>query len=535
MTAEPRQPDSHERVVAHNALISMLCGVANMVVRLVLPAYTLHHIGLEEYGIWAFAFAVISPIGMTTFGISNVYVRWVARFSAADDRDAINKLCSTGVAITALICCLVYGVLWFVTPALVSSLTLEAGLRHTAEHMIRGTTAVFLLSVVFGTFSSILDGLQKQSAKAVVLIAASVTEIACAIAFLLVGAGIYSLLIAYLIRTLFESVAMYALSCRHLPSFSLHPRHFDRGTIPIFLRYGGVVQVTGLLSVCLASAEKIVAGWFVGAWAMALYELGQKFLFSALSLASPITSALLPAMSRLYGTEHNAMQSLYFRGTRSVSLAAGTILGFFAAFAGPIMLAWIGERYGVIQAISIMTWFAVPYYFHVVTGPGSAAHRASGHPRRELYYHVSQAALVAVAVPISFFILGRNITGINAAIVPAMLCSQLIYFVYNNRVLGISNFAFFRRAIAPGLLPFLFAFALRWIAWPAVISTNRFLLVRDVALSGIAYLVITSGMLYLFVLSDAERSYARGILNSRFRGGPEKSVIDLVAPAHKPT
>ena len=45
-----------------------------MLSRVGLPPIILSYVSLEEYGIWATCFIVISYLGMSTFGIANVYI-----------------------------------------------------------------------------------------------------------------------------------------------------------------------------------------------------------------------------------------------------------------------------------------------------------------------------------------------------------------------------------------------------------------------------------------------------------------------------
>ena len=100
-----RQPMSEvNRRFGSNVLATIVARLVNMARGVCLVPFLLAHIGLEAYGIWTTIFILVSYVGITTLGISNVYVKYVAEFHARREFDKANALLSTGLAVTIPLC-----------------------------------------------------------------------------------------------------------------------------------------------------------------------------------------------------------------------------------------------------------------------------------------------------------------------------------------------------------------------------------------------------------------------------------------------
>src|SRR5204863_8266893 len=88
-----------KNLVSKNISLRLASKVLYLFTRIFLPPLTLHYVSLEEYGIWAACFIFVSYLGMSAFGISNVYVRYVAEYRAKQETEKINGSISTGVTV----------------------------------------------------------------------------------------------------------------------------------------------------------------------------------------------------------------------------------------------------------------------------------------------------------------------------------------------------------------------------------------------------------------------------------------------------
>ena len=107
-SATPALLHEVNRNFSRNVFATILARVVNMLRGVVLVPFLLYHLGLEAYGIWTTIFILVSYVGVTTLGLSNVYIKYVAEFHARREYDKANALLSTGLAITIPLCTAIF-------------------------------------------------------------------------------------------------------------------------------------------------------------------------------------------------------------------------------------------------------------------------------------------------------------------------------------------------------------------------------------------------------------------------------------------
>ncbi|HEX8998866.1 MAG TPA: oligosaccharide flippase family protein, partial [Blastocatellia bacterium] len=317
-----------KNLLSKNASVNLAAKVFYMITRFFLPPLTLSYVTLEEYGIWAACFILIGYLGMSAFGVSNVYIRYVAEFHARKEIDQINRLLSTGLTVIAALGIVLLAALWFGLPLIITRLNVPPGLHHTAFTLIFITAATFMLDLSFGAFAYVLSGLQRITEQTVVWVISFCLEALLIVVLLVSGFGIYALLWAFVVRYLVATAAYVVLCYRLLPGLSLGLGHFDRSMLRLFYSYGAIVQLSGLLGMFLYSVEKLIAGFFIGVGATGLLDVGEKLPVMTSQVPASMNSILLPAMSHMHGLEQRReIATLYLKGSRYMNMMMGTLMG----------------------------------------------------------------------------------------------------------------------------------------------------------------------------------------------------------------
>ena len=505
------------RLVSRNIFSSIGAKLLYLVTRFFLPPIILAYISMEEYGIWAMCFILIGYLGMSAFGVSNVYIRYVAQYHARGEEQRIGDLLSTGVTLVSLIGVVALGLLWVGLPTLIEALSVSAELQGTAFVLIFGSAAIFVLELSWGAFAYVLTGLQRIVQQNQVWVGTFLLETLLVVVFLVAGFGVYGLLYAFAIRYLVAISVNVRLCFRNLPGLRLSLRRFNRADLALFYRYGGIVQLSGFLGMFLRSIEKLIAGLFINVQATGLFDVAQKFPVMATSIPSSMNAVFLPATSYMHTQERRGeLLALYLKGARYINLVTGFMMGFMATFAAPLMVAWLGPNPELALAPLILACFTLPFQLNVLTGPASNIYRGMGIPARELIYPLSQLALVIILVGAGFLVFGIDVVVITVAVALAMILSALIYMAYTNRFLELDQGRFIRAALVPGLWPYLTGFALYLLAspWIDAVGDDRWGSVLLVLVAGVAYCALQAAVLWLFQLDAGEKDYVAG----KFRG-----------------
>ena len=507
------QPNAEQlkNTLSQNVSVSIASKIFYMLSRVFIPPLILSYVTLEEYGIWACCFVLVGYMGMSAFGISNVYIRYTAEYHVKNELDKINQLLSTGVIAVSGLSSLILVGLWFGLPSIIELFHIAATLHQTAFILIFVTAVTFLLDLSFGAFSDILTGLQRITQTMLIWVGTFMLETVLIVGLLLGGLGIYALLWAFVIRYVVSTIVSAACCYRAIPTLSLSLRHFDWTTLRLFYGYGGIVQLSGLLSMFLYSIEQLIAGVFIGVKATGLFNVGQKFPVMASQIPSSMNAVFLPAISQLHTLERQEdVAKLYLKGSRYLNMLTGILMGFLAAFAAPLMMVWMGTDEQFVLAGSILALFTLPFQMHVVTGPGSALHRGVKKPGRELVYPLTQLCLVILSVGLGFLFVGRTILVIGLAVAASRTLSALLYIGYTNRVLAVPHGMYVWKVLMPGVVPYAFGFGMAWLTQPWLSGlTDRWAILIPLGMSGLVYSLLVAVFLYRVVCDWGEREYLR--------------------------
>ncbi|WP_353570582.1 hypothetical protein [Candidatus Albibeggiatoa sp. nov. BB20] len=517
--------DKHEmrQLVSKNLLVSVLSKVFYLATRLFIPPLVLTHVGQAEYGIWAVCFVLISYLGLGAFGVSNVYIRYVAEYHARNELEKINGLISTGIVLVSSISLLLLCIFWFILPTLIvhvfnipstTPANPDTNLHQTAFILFYSTACIFLLELNVSAFMYILNGLQKITETSLILVGSAVLETLLTVLFLLLGFGIYALLIAFGIRYLVSIIVYTSLCFKTLPTLSIGLQHIRIEYLRLFYRFGSIVQLAGILGILTRSIDKILAASMIHIYAAGALELGAKFPLMAVTIPASMNSVFLPASSYMHSQKRQQeMLDMYVEGTRVMALLTGFIMGYLATFSIPLIMAWLGAwtDYDTLTIACVMIFFTLPQQLHVLTGPGSAIFNGMNKPSLTLIYPLLRLGLMLGlgSLAVLFSIISweeLHLLDIVIVVNLATLIGALTYSAYINKKIGLSNLVFFEKVLLPSLIPYVTGFAIFWLLtfWDIDLY-SRLSAIEFIFVSGFLYTVLTSLVIFYGVFSNDER------------------------------
>jgi len=491
-----------------------------LLTRVGLPPLILHYVSLEEYGLWATCFLLISYVSMGAFGVSNVYIRYVAEYNAKNQHESISGLVSTGLLLTFTFSIVALSGIWLAMPWLLQSFKVAPYLQHTAQVLILGTLATMLLDMTLGAFAFILHGLQKIAQQTVVWIISFLLETALIVSLLLLNYGVESLLWAFFARYIFSTFVYILLCYRALPDLRISLRLVNRQFFSTFLKYGGILQLSGLLGIAMYSIERVLAGYLSGLAAIAILDLGQKFPVMASQVFSSMNGSFLPAITEAHHLGKQAdIQRMYTQGLRYLNLLNGLAMGFLAPFAAWLIIAWIGKNTAMNMAdtIKVLVCACAGYQLHVLTGPLSAYYQGINHPTRTFGYIGWQVVFVIAGLITVWQYFTFNIVMIAVLVMAARILSALIYLLVGNYRLKLGMWRFIRSVLMPGIMPYVFGYGLMLAIepWLGLLNANRWQLIIILGGIGVFYLLLTTGYFYAFMSGKEEKGQIRQKLSRR--------------------
>ena len=502
---------------SRNVLATILARVLNMARGVVIVTFLLAHIGLEAYGIWTTIFILVTYVGVTTMGVSNVYIKYVAEFHARREYDKANALLSTGLAVTIPLCSAIFLVFLFGWQWIAPLLHLPPAHAGDGKEAVLIVLGVFLSSIALNAFGDMLTGTQQIASTQLFLSISILVELALIVWLVLIGRGVRGLAEAYLVRTIVNDGLTMWWARRKLKWLHLSPRLISRDSLKYVLHFGGLVQFQSMLATFLNSVERVAALYFVGASAAGLLDVAKKWPVSLSAIPTAFFAALLPAAAHVDAASNTPdrmgnLRELYLSGSRYANLCTAAFVAVMALWGPAILNVWLGNRLPMRDTlVPLFVVFSIAMQFHMLTGAGTSVFRGMGRVYEEFTYSVPNLVLLAVALPAVRWIEGRwSPWGIGAVVSVATALSACVLMGRVLFVLHLGFARFLRVAILPAAWPYLAAGLLAWpVAWLAD-RLNRWQGAGMLLAAGLLYAAVLAAMLYRWVLTNEEKQATFG-------------------------
>ena len=230
------------------------------------------------------------------------------------------------------------------------------------------------------------------------------------------------------------------------------------------------------------------------------------------ALAAAVSGGLLfVLLSRSVSTEKRLesveLKKIYLDAIRFTNIINSILFVFLIVMAHPLIDVWVGSKYP--EAADVMIFLSIAYSVQLCTGPVTMLFRGIDRNGRELEYLLVQTLLMVLWIPSGTLVWG--LTGAAAAIAASMFFSTLFLIWRSNKTFSIRTSEFLGHAVLPILPPLLPAMAIYAITtlWP---QTGRIHLMIQILSCGTLFVLSSGGLLWKFVLSEAEKTRAFELL-----------------------
>jgi O-antigen/teichoic acid export membrane protein len=488
-----------------------------LLTRILIPPFVLTRIGLSAYSVWSAIFIVVSYVGVTTMGIAVVYVKYTAEYLARGETEEVNSLLTTGLVATAAVCAVLFGVFTLELHGVLVWLRVPQAMLAEAHTAVLIVVGIFLCDLAFNVSSYALVGAQKTAEKQGVWVVCYLAEMVLIFYFVGTGRGLLGLAEAFVVREVLSITLNAFVAFRMLPWLRISPSRLSLDSLRKLTGFGGMVQLSALLSIALNTIERVIASPLIGLNSVGVMDLSDKWPTMSSMVADAFSGSLMPAASYLKGgladkpfDENSVVRQLYLRGARYMHLASASICALLATTSGLFLTVWLGTSYPA--SAYLMTIFAVQQNIHHLTGPGTSILKGIGRPREELYYIIPNIAAAAITMPLSRLVLGHwTVSGLGSAVVIATLVSAVFFLGHANRIMQISRRAYLR-TIAPGFVCYLVGILCALPAWIFTAHSTRWHAAMIIAGVGIVYALALTITLDRFIFDEDERLWLRSII-----------------------
>jgi len=497
--------------------------IANMLARLLSVSFILNRLGDEMYGTWQIIFIPVSLMGTTTMGVSNVYIKFVAQYTARKEYDRANALLSTGLTFSVPLCIGLFSMMYFLWAPIASLMHLPPTASPETREAALIVFAIFLSSIGLSAYTDVLSGVQEIAAAQWIQLSAYAVEIILIFTLIGMGRGIRGMAEAYLAGTLLWLTASIIWCYRNLKWLRISPMRFSLKELKSVFGFGIIVQLQCFFDIFLSNIDKVVTGWLIGPLAVTSIDLAKKMPGALVGIPQSFNAAFIPAAAHLQAVHDSTPASeinplspspivpLYIEGSRYTNMVSGYFYALMAMLPVAIFSVWLATP--IQYVIPLFVLFNVAMQVHTLTGPGTSILRGAGRVHEEFYYSIPNALILCILVPISHWIMhGWNVLGIGVAVCLSTFLSATIFLIRAHHVMRVPWPPYLLNVVLPGIVPYFIAMFFTWPVTFLVAHLNRFEGALALFIAGLLYTLILGYVLYTLVLSKNERERWRSLL-----------------------
>ncbi len=317
----------------------------NVVVGIFLSPFILHRLGDEAFGLWILIFSVTGYYGLFDLGIRSSIVRYVAKYSATDEHDELNRLVNTamfsysGIGLAAMLITLI------ATYYVNSIFRIPAEFVATARWLLFMVGISVSLGFPLGVFSGILEGLQRFYLLNFVNVSSTLLRAMLIVVALRRGGGLLTVAFITVSLPLVNGFVNAGAVFRHL-QLRLGPNYVSRSSLRSIASYSGTTFLIIIAGRLRFKTDAVVIGTFISAAAITYFTIGSRLVDYASEVVSSLAQIFVPMSSQSQAKgDLDGLRKIFVLGNRACAFIIFPITAVFTVLGKSLIEAWVGPKY----------------------------------------------------------------------------------------------------------------------------------------------------------------------------------------------
>ncbi|MCS6892519.1 MAG: oligosaccharide flippase family protein [Rhodovarius sp.] len=360
-----------------------------LLLALALTPWLLQLMGIERWGLFTLALAVLGVMGVLDLGVGAALTRALSERMADAGAEEQAALVRAAIAVLALVGLAGAALVWAAIPWLTTRLlNIPPALQEEGAAALAILALAIPLVVVNAALWGVLAAYQRFAAANLVTVPVNLLYYLGPLATLLVWQSLVPVMIALLLCRLVNTLSYAWLIGRDLPSFWRGRPRLSLAA-PL-LSIGGWITLAALIGQALLYADRFVIGALLSLQDVAHYATPLDLIIRFWILPVAVAQALLPAMAAAYRGLPAATAELLRRGgliILALVFPAALIVG---AAAEALLALWLGRDFAA-SAAPVLALFAVGILFSCFAYAPNALLEAIGRPDVTARFVLAQA------------------------------------------------------------------------------------------------------------------------------------------------
>lgn len=381
-------------------------------------------LGLESFGLFTLAFAVVGYASIFDGGITRAVIREISVFR--DDLVEQVKIISTSSFVVLILSILASLLLYFGAESLTVFLNVSVTKFEQVVKSFKLLSLVipfFLLSQIWIAF---LEGHERFINLNIQRVLGGIVMSTMPVVLCLIEPTIFHAIVGLVIgRIISFLIALFA--CRKIVFQSRVS--FDKVVFSRLVTFGGWVTVSNIISPIMVYFDRFITSNIVGASNVALYSAPAEGVGKASNLPFALARALFPRLS--YITDEKEKRELERQSYLYITLVCLPVafIGFW--FAPELMKLWMGDKFGGLDA-QVLRVLLIGFYLNALALIPFSLLQAKGNSRATALIHLFE--VIPYLGLLYFMTSSYGIIGTAIAWSTRMLIDLIIMFLLSRKV-----------------------------------------------------------------------------------------------------
>ena len=337
-------PTGGQRVV-RNSVFSTAGWAVNALLVIFSTPFFVARLTTSGYGVYALLVGLVGYYGLLDLGLGQGVVKFVAEFRVRNDAGGINRSINAALWVQILSGALGSTLLILFAGGLIRLLKVPSGLWTDARSGIFAIAGGFFFTMISGTFSSALQGLQRYDLTARVNVIASVFLTGVLVLLLRLGYGLREMVWATALSAILTCGVFFFIMKRKIPEWRFFERVGKESFRSIFA-FSGFMFISRVSNIFCNYLVGFIIGFFLGPAAVTLYVVPWKLVSSVGAFLSSAFGVLFPYASELGALEEKQKikKTLVEASRLFAALSVPLYLTLFI-FSRSILRVWMGQSF----------------------------------------------------------------------------------------------------------------------------------------------------------------------------------------------
>ncbi|MBX3394877.1 MAG: polysaccharide biosynthesis protein [Phycisphaerae bacterium] len=367
ISAQPARPGRGARIVQaianrkpslfSNTLTNLTWYIIVLAQGFILPRLISDHLGREILGVWDLGWSLVFYTGLLALGTRGAVARYVARFRAMQDWNALNQVVNSSLLLLVIggaIGLVAAGAFAYCVPYFLTNSS--PGVLSEARWVIFLLSASAALSLPGGVFNGVITGSERFDMLNLARGARDIGLLVAGVALLNAKLSLAWLAAAVLATELIGDFSKYIAAKRLIPTLSISVRNCRWASTKEMLSFGGKTVVRNLCRGGTYQFNSLLMTYFLGPSVLAIFARQRSPVSHAMKFMNQYAQVFIPKSSSLDASRNDeALQRLLILSTKYGLYLTLPMIALLLVMGTPLMTVWMGADYVSPAALAIFT------------------------------------------------------------------------------------------------------------------------------------------------------------------------------------